>query len=172
MMKSRFRDDSGAALVELALTAPIFIILMLGGVELGRIAYYAIEVQNAARAGASYGAQNIATATVSVANIQQAAKNDAPDISDLVVVTPGQTCVCETFTVSTGAASFNPSSGTTSCTSSTITSCTTENSTTIQSVVGYVTVSTQANITPIVRLPSLPNTYSLSGSSALRILSN
>lgn len=172
MLRHRFRDESGAALVELALTAPLFILLMFGGIELGRIAYFAIEVQNAARAGASYGSLNIGTATTTISNIQQAAKNDAPDISNLVVVTPGTTCVCETLNVSTGTASFNPSSGTTSCSSSTITSCTIVNSTSIQSVVGYVTVSTQADITPLVKIPSLPNTYSLHGYSALRILAN
>lgn len=172
MSRRRFQDDSGAALVEMALTAPLFILLMLGGIELGRIAYYAIEIQNAARAGASYGSVNIGNATATISNIQQAAKNDAPDISNLVVVTPGTTCVCETLNASTGTASFNPSSGTTSCTSSTITSCTTVNATTIQSVVGYVTVSTQANITPIVQIPSLPSSYTLNGYSALRILAN
>lgn len=172
MMKRKFRDESGAALVEMALTAPIFILLMLGSIELGRIAYYAIEVQNAARAGASYGSLNIGNATTTVSNIQQAAKNDAPDISNLVVVTPGTTCVCETYTVNTGTASFNPSSGTTSCSSSTITTCTGESTTVIKSVVGYVTVSTQATIKPIVTIPALPSTYTLNGYSALRILAN
>ena len=171
MSRRRFQDDNGAALVELALTAPLFILLMLGGIELGRIAYYAIEIQNAARAGASYGSTNIGNAA-NTTTTQQAAKNDAPDISDLVVVTPGRTCVCETYNASTGTASFNPSSGTVDCGASIITSCTVENSTTLQSVVGYVTVSTQANISPIVQIPSLPSTYTLNGYSALRILAN
>lgn len=173
MMKRRFRDETGAALVEMALTAPLFILLMLGGIELGRIAYYAIEIQNAARAGASYGAVNIGNAA-NTSNIQQASKNDAPDISNLVVVTPGRTCVCETYNASTGTASFNPSSGTTSCdiTNLIISSCKVENTTTIQSVVSYITVSTQATITPIVQIPALPNSYTLNGYSALRILAN
>jgi len=156
----------------MALTAPLFLLLMLGSVELGRIAYYAIEVQNAARAGASYGSVNIGNATATITNIQQAAKNDAPDISNLVVVTPGTTCVCETLTVSTGTPTFNPSSGTTTCTDAVILACTGESATVIQSVNGYVTVSTQATISPIVKLPSLPSSYTLNGYSALRILPN
>lgn len=171
MKKSLFQDDRGGALVELALTTPLFVLMMLGAIELGRIAYFAIEVENAARAGASYGSVNIGNAN-NISNIQQAAKNDAPDISDLVVVSPGSTCVCETLNTTTGTPSFNPGSGTTSCTSSTITSCTAESSSSVQSVIYYVTVSTQATINPIVKLPSLPTTYSLNGYSALRVLSN
>lgn len=159
-------------MVELALISPLFVLLMFGSIELGRIAYYAIEIQNAARAGASYGSVNIGNATTVISNIQQAAKNDAPDISNLVVVSPGTTCVCETIDTATGTPTFNPSSGTTSCSSSTITSCTVVSAASIQSVVGYVTVSTQASISPIVRIPSLPSTYTLNGYSALRILQN
>lgn len=170
MIKFRFGDDRGAAMIELALTAPLFILMMMGAIEMGRVAYYAIEVENAARAGASYGAENIGNANQS-STIQQAAKNDAPDIANLVVVSPGSTCVCETYSTTNGA-SFNPTSGTTSCSSSTITSCTTETSTSIQSVIQYVTVSTQATVDPIVHIAGLPTTYTLNGYSALRILQN
>lgn len=171
MKRSLFQDDRGAALVELALTAPLFVLLMFGALELGRVAYFAIEVQNAARAGASYGSLNIGNAN-DTNNIQQAAKNDAPDIADLVVVTPGSTCVCETLNTSTGTPSFNPASGTTSCKSSTIISCTAVSSTSAQSVIYYVTVSTQASIDPIVHISALPKTYTLNGYAALRVLSN
>lgn len=171
MMKIRFGDDRGAALVELALAAPLFMLLMMGAIELGRVAYYAIEVENAARAGASYGSVNIGNAN-QTSNVQQAAKNDAPDIANLVVVSPGSTCVCLTYNVTAGTRTYNPSSGTTSCTSSTITSCTADNAASIQTVVEYVTVSTSASVSPLVHIPSLPSTYSLSGASALRILPN
>lgn len=170
-MKLQWRDRQGAALVELALTTPLFILLLMGALELGRIAYFAIEVANAARAGASYGALNIGNAGLT-SNIQQAAKNDAPDVANLVVVTPGSTCVCETLDSSTNTPSFNPSSGTTSCSSTSIQSCTAESSTSIQNVVEYVTVSTQATVDPLIHVPGLPNTYTLNGYSALRILGN
>ena len=48
--------ESGGALVETALTMPLLVILVLGAVELARVAYAAIEVSNAARAAVSYGA--------------------------------------------------------------------------------------------------------------------
>ncbi|HEV2133524.1 MAG TPA: TadE/TadG family type IV pilus assembly protein [Terracidiphilus sp.] len=170
-MKLQLRDNRGAALVELALTTPLFLLLTMGSLEIGRLAYFAIEVANAARAGASYGAVNISNAG-STSNVQQAAKNDAPDVSDLIVVSQGNACVCETMNTSTGSPSFSPSSGTTSCTSSTITSCTAESSTSVQSVIEYVTVSTQANVDPMIHVPGLPTAYTLNGYSAMRILQN
>lgn len=170
-MKLPLRDTRGAALVELALTAPLFFLLMMGSVEMGRVAYYAIEVENAARAGASFGAVNIGNANLT-ASVQQAAKNDAPDVSNLIVVTQGGACVCETMNTSTDSPSFNPSSGTTSCASIAIASCTEETSSSLQSVIQYVTVSTSANIDPLVHVPGLPSSYPLSGYSAMRILSN
>jgi Flp pilus assembly protein TadG len=170
-MKISFRDNRGAALVELALTTPLFFLLMMGSLEIGRVAYYSVEVENAARAGASFGAVNVQNANTS-ASVQQAAKNDAPDVSNLIVVSPGQLCVCETITTATNSPSFNPTSGTTSCTSTTITNCTAESSSSLQSVVSYITVSTQATVDPLVHVPGLPNTYNLTGYSALRILTN
>ena len=65
-MKLNFRDNGGAALVELALTTPLFLIMILGETELGRMAYYGIEVENAARAGASYGAVNMGNALITL----------------------------------------------------------------------------------------------------------
>jgi len=170
-MKFLLRDNRGAALVELALTAPLFFLLMMGSLEIGRVAYYSVEVENAARAGASFGAVNVQNANTT-ASVVQAAKNDAPDVSSLIVVSPGQLCVCETVDTSTNSPSFNPTSGTTSCTSTTITSCTAESSSSFQSVISYITVSTQANVDPMIHVPGLPNTYNLSGYSALRILAN
>jgi Flp pilus assembly protein TadG len=173
-MKSRFQDSRGAALVELAIVTPIFFLVMMGAMEIGRVGYYAIEIENAARAGAAYGAVNIGNANLT-SNVQQAAKNDAPDVSNLIVVTQGSQCVCETIDPTTSTPTFNPASGTTSCdpTQSTITAdCTADSSTSIQSVVEYVTVSTSASISPLVQVPGLPSTYSLSGYSAMRILHN
>jgi Flp pilus assembly protein TadG len=170
-MKLQLRDNRGAALVELALTTPLFLLLTMGSLEIGRIAYFAIEVVNAARAGATYGSVNINNAGAT-SNVQQAAKNDAPDVSDLIVVSQGNACVCETMNTSTGTPSFSPSSGTTSCSSSTITTCTAESSTSVQSVIEYVTVSTQANVDPMIHVPGLPTSYTLNGYSAMRILQN
>lgn len=68
--------DAGTALVELALVAPMLLMLMLGAIEVGRFADYAIKVTNGARAGAAFGAQNLVTASLP-ANISAAALADA-----------------------------------------------------------------------------------------------
>jgi Flp pilus assembly protein TadG len=44
------RSDRGDSLVELALLLPILTMLLVGTVDLGRLAYMSIEVANAARA--------------------------------------------------------------------------------------------------------------------------
>lgn len=170
-MTFSFRDNRGAALVELALITPLFLTLMMGSVELGRVAYYAIEVENAARAGASFGAVNIQNANLTD-SVKQASKNDAPDVSNLIVVTQGSACVCETMNTSSNSPSFSPSSGTISCQSVTIDDCNVESSTSLDSVIQYVTVSTSANVDPLVHIPGLPTTYPLTGYSAMRILPN
>jgi Flp pilus assembly protein TadG len=167
-MKFRFRDSDGGALVELALASPLFVLLIMAAFELGRMAHYGIEVENAARAGASYGAQNIGNA--SSTNVTLAARNDAPDLLDLAA-TSGSACVCETLT-SSGTTSLNPSSGTVSCTSSTITSCISETSTSNQIVVSYVTVSTSAKVNLMFKIPGLSPSFTLHGYSALRVLTN
>src|ERR1019366_1494941 len=69
----------GQSLVEVALTAPILILMFLGAAEFARIAFAAIEVSNAARAAVAYGAQNVSTAGDS-SGIQTAATMDAGDI--------------------------------------------------------------------------------------------
>jgi Flp pilus assembly protein TadG len=170
-MKFPLRDNRGSALLELALTAPLFVTLMMGAVELGRVAYYSIEVVNAARAGASYGSVNYGNAFSSSgqADTEQAAKNDAPDVSSLTVNTPLTYCVCETLNTSSNAATF---SGVTSCTDATITSCSGTDSTTQHYIIDYVKVVTQTTIDPLVHLPGLPNTYTLRASSRLRVLQN
>jgi Flp pilus assembly protein TadG len=172
MKMFRFGDNRGSALVEIAISAPLFMVLTMGAVELGRIAYFAIEVQNAARAGASFGSVNKNNSN-DITDITQIAKNDAPDVSDLIVVSPGEECVCESMTTSSKSPTFYPTSGAPiSCTDSHITSCTVENSSTVDSVLDYVTVSTSASVDPLVHIPGLPNKWTLSGFSALRVLEN
>lgn len=49
-------------MVEFALALPVLIMLLVGLLEYGRYAYFAIEIGNAAHAGAEYGAQTATTA--------------------------------------------------------------------------------------------------------------
>jgi Flp pilus assembly protein TadG len=167
-MRLQFRDNRGQALVEVALMAPLYLGIVLGAFELGQMAHDSIEVQNAARAGSSYGSVNVANATS--ADVVQAAKNDAPDLSTLTA-SASTGCVCEKYTYSTGASSFTPSTGTVSCTAAAILSCTEDDSVASQSVVGYVKVTTQATVTPFLSVAGMGQ-YTLQGHSAMRILPN
>lgn len=72
---SRGLRQSGQALLEMALVTPLLLALALGVIELGRYAYVAILVGNAAHAGAAYGAQSLVD-SVDTAGITQAACND------------------------------------------------------------------------------------------------
>ena len=52
----RRRTDAGGALVELALVLPVLILVFVGTVDFGRVFYASQSLNNAARAGAQYGA--------------------------------------------------------------------------------------------------------------------
>ncbi len=144
---SRFRGriagarshEAGQALVETAVIFPILITLLLGTVELARVVYAAIEVSNAARAGAQYGAQSGFTAS-DTTGIATAATNDAANLTGLTV-TSSYSCVCSDGSAST----CQP----TDCTNSRIEQ--------------TLTVNTQATIDPIIHIHGLPTTYTLKG---------
>jgi len=90
--------QSGQALVELAFVVPMLLLLALGVIEIGRYAYVAILVGNAARAGAAFGSQSHAQAGQS-ANITTAADNDfqsnGQPISALTSVASTFSCGCD-----------------------------------------------------------------------------
>lgn len=174
MLKRFFHNTSGSALVELALTAPLLLGVLIGTAELGRIAYYAIEVQNAARAGAAYGAQSSAYAFGPASNIKQAADNDVSNITDLTFPTgPTTACVCESVS-SSGTISYSPTSGTALC--STMTGCNRVNgingSTTTDQPIEYVVVNTQVKVKPMFNYPGIPSSFTLSGVSQMRVIQN
>lgn len=135
----RAAGESGSALVETAAVLPLLITILIGGAELARVAYAAIEVSNAARAGAQYGAQNGFTASDST-GIANAAAADAANLPGLAT-TSSYTCICSDGTSST----CQP----TDCTNSKIEQ--------------TLTVNTQASFDPVVHLPGLPTKYTLKG---------
>lgn len=90
---TRGRGQAGAALVEFALVLPLLMLLLLGGVEIGRFAYFSIIVANAARAGAQYGSQNGETAR-DAAGIQAAVQGDGINGISNLTVSSNPTCAC------------------------------------------------------------------------------
>jgi Flp pilus assembly protein TadG len=151
-------DDSGQAFVELALVLPMLILLIVGGVEIGRLAYADIEVSNAARAGVAYAMQSHTTASEDDA-IETAAKQDAPNLPGLIVDKPATlTCYCETKAgVTTAFPSCDPGvANTTACPSPSV-------------IVEYVQVNTHASIDTVFHLPAIPNTVTLRGTAIMRV---
>jgi Flp pilus assembly protein TadG len=55
---SEFRNERGSAAIEFALISPVFVILLIGVVELGFAGLGAMRVQDAAEAGALYAQVN------------------------------------------------------------------------------------------------------------------
>jgi Flp pilus assembly protein TadG len=156
MFRRDLREDKGQAFVELALVLPIFILLLVGIVEVGRLAYATIEVSNAARAGVAYAAQNHTTAQDST-NIQLAATQDAPDVTSLTAAT-SQSCACESSAGSMGA--FG------SCTaiSTAAGSCPSPSR-----IVLYVQVTTTAPVATVFHFPGIPSTVTLRGFASTRV---
>jgi Flp pilus assembly protein TadG len=89
---TRRAAQAGQALLEVALLTPLLLLLAVGIIEIGRYAYYSILVADAARAGAQYGAQNLATAA-DTAGIKTAAENDGQNLPELKVTVQHE-CGC------------------------------------------------------------------------------
>jgi Flp pilus assembly protein TadG len=137
--------EEGSALIELVAGLSILVTLILGAAEFGRLAYAAIEVSNAAHAGAAYGSQS-RTYAADIANIKTAATQDAPDVSGLTA-TASYFCQCSNGSSSTCA----------------VTDCSTSR------IITYVTVNTTGTINPLIYLPGLPKSYILTGQAVMRV---
>lgn len=183
MLKHQMKNDRGSALVELALTLPLFVCIIVGAVELGRVAYFAIELTNAARAGAGFGSQDLATAFQTGSNgqfdptfIEAAAQNDAPDITLTWNNVPTHACTCETIYYDGSASTYNPATpgncGTATNPNPPIYSCGVTTSTYTQQVVSYIQVSPQATISTIFKYPGIPTSFTLTGYAQMRVLPN
>ena len=85
------RTDSGSALVELAVALPLLVLLAIGAADFGRMFYTGIVVANAARAGAEYGARQVAIWDSAAANAVGAA--EAAEIAP-VTMTTEKFCRC------------------------------------------------------------------------------
>ena len=91
-MNGHSGDTRGTATVEMALTLPILILIVLGSTDLGRLFYDAVAVSNAARAGLSYGSLDEGKAGDS-AKISLVASDDAQYVGG-ISVTSERICEC------------------------------------------------------------------------------
>ena len=89
-LNAQNRCDRGQALVELALIAPILIILMLGVIDYGRVYFAYVSVTNGARVGADYAAIG-PTQAADTAAIKTAALGDTEDLLNQSPTNPNVT---------------------------------------------------------------------------------
>jgi Flp pilus assembly protein TadG len=159
--KPKARPESGQSLLELALATPLLLVMVLGVIELGRYAYIAILVGNAARAGAAYGSQSLPQ-SVDATGIQTAADNDfqnnGQNVSSLTV-TSSTSCGCDSAGTVTGAGcttDVNPTAGT----------CTTGH------WVVMVSVTASGTFNALFNFPGIPTSLSVSRTSTMRVAQN
>ena len=155
MFRHDLGQDIGQAFVELALVLPIFILLLVGVVEVGRLAYASIEVSNAARAGVAYAAQSHTPAADS-ANIQLAATQDAPDVTSMTANVTNS-CACEST------AGVITTLGSCAIAVTNLTTCPSPST-----IVVYVQVNTQAQVDTLFHFPGIPSTVTLRGFASMR----
>ena len=154
-------DESGQALVELAVSLPLFLVMLLGAAEIARLAYMAIKVSDAAKAAAQYGSMDGPSA-IDTAGISRAAKLSAPYVF----------ANCTSFS----ATALNPlacscvTNGVPSPTTPTQAACSaTCNSPSYQ--VQSLVVSTSASCNPLIHAPGLAaGAITLRGSAVQEVL--
>jgi Flp pilus assembly protein TadG len=91
---TRERDgEAGQALIELALTMPLLILFLMGALEFGQVAFISIQLSNAAKAAAQYGAQNSNTA-IDRLGMQAIAQSEVTAVNPVTVALDDNTCSC------------------------------------------------------------------------------
>ena len=143
-------DEHGSSLIEMAIAAPLLLLLLLGVMDFGRAFYLMNEIAGAAEAGASFGSQD----PKNTSGMQTVAKDNAPDVASATDISAFNAfaswgCECSDGT--------HVSSG---CTS-TPTSC-------AYNVVDYVTVTVSATYKCVFAWPGLPSSIPLSQTVSMR----
>jgi Flp pilus assembly protein TadG len=160
----RRKFERGASTVEVALMLPFLLLLLMGVVDFAQMVHLAIEVSNAARAGAQYGYQNSATQADTPGMIA-AAEDDAADVTTWGASTASYGCMCSDGTeqIQMASSSSGSSSGSTSGSSSLCStppsSCRSKGT----QLINYVEVQTQATYTPLFPWPAVPSSITLNG---------
>jgi Flp pilus assembly protein TadG len=152
MGKRKITGESGQSLVELALTMPVLLLLLLGAVEFGQAAFQAIQLSNAAKAAAQYGAQQAYTAS-DVTGMTAIAQQEVPAIPVSVSVGP-PTCSCSS--PDAGAPSF-------SCTKAADTACASPSH-----IVQTLTITVSAPFNPGVFAPGFSHSSFMLYGSAIQ----
>ena len=132
---------------------PLLLLVLAGAIDMGRMAYLALHVTNAARAGALYGAQSQATAA-DFGGMRTAAINNSNGIPLNSAPAASKSCRCSNWAAST--ADVSNCSPVPACTSP-------------GRLVTYVQVTTAANYVPWFPYPGVPGTMTITQSSSMRV---
>ena len=150
------REEEGSALVELALSLPVLLIMLLGAGEFARLAYASIEVVNAAHTAAVY------------ASSSHAALGDSPGITNAAGTDSGNLTgsnAVQVTSVSTACSCSDSSVSPKSCS---------DNSTCFDAhaaMITAVTVQTKSTFSPLIRIPGSAVSFNLYGNST-QVVSN
>jgi Flp pilus assembly protein TadG len=149
-------SEEGSALVELALSMPVLLIMLLGAAEFARLAYASIEVVNAAHAAAVYASSSHAALSDST-GITNAAGTDSGNLTGsnaIQVTSVSSVCSCSDTGVSPSSCS--------------------DNSTCFNAhaaMITTVTVQTRSTYAPVIRIPGSALSFNLYGNSS-QVVSN
>lgn len=150
------RRERGSALVELALGLPLLLLVLFGAADFARVFFSAMQLSNAARAGAQYGSASIVNSALTGPG--QAIETTTTGAVNLtgITATAARTCAC----ASDDGATFNASACSATCAGG-------------QHLAVFVTVTAQltgANaFKTISPFPGIPGSISLSRSATLRV---
>lgn len=148
----RWRSEKGSALVELALALPLLVIILVATIDFARVFYLGIELTNAARAGAQWGA-HVAAQSGNTGLMQTTAQN--------AITTPGITAAAaRTCQCATDSGVYSATSPTNDCAGSCASG---------SHLVVTVTVTTSKTFTRVITgIPGLPTTITLTRSATMR----
>lgn len=138
------RGSEGASFVELALILPVFLLVFVPAVDIGRAFYVSIEVASAAQAGAAYGIQN----PTDVTGMTTASTSGISNLSG-VTATATYGCECSDGTSASASCATTPT-----CTSN---------------YVNYVDVVATAPYSTTFGYPGLPSSMNISKEIRLRV---
>jgi hypothetical protein len=154
-------DETGQAMLELALLLPILLLLVVGITDLGRAAALTIAVNNAATAGVEYGAQNSTTASDTNGMLNAAngdtSGNYLPGTMSFPTA-PTHGCLCDS---GTGVSCTYPVPAPSTC-SNLLANCNGQ-------PVECVQVVTQMNFSSMLNYPGIPGTYQANGHAVMRV---
>jgi Flp pilus assembly protein TadG len=156
MMKRIIRSEDGTSFIELAIVLPLLALLVVGIIETGRWLTFAIQLSNAAHAGAQFASKNPADAA-NPPDIANAACNDSQFSCTTATPAPGHTAAPNTMFVSSNFWCAYSDGTTDAC----IKTGPNRNE--------YVQVSTSGAFKALLNFPYMPNSVPMSANAIIQV---